>query len=87
MGVTLSSIFSGQFAICGKYSFQFYLVLKRDGRLRTKLDPLVRHLFVYINVMRSWLNGTGNTSIYEDKNSCYVKLYIFRLAQRRFVES
>jgi hypothetical protein len=30
-----------------------------------------------ITVMRSWLTGTGNTSIYEAKNSCSETLYIF----------
>jgi hypothetical protein len=47
---------------------------------------LLDMLLVYINVMHSLLNGTGNTSIYEAKNSCYDTSYIFRLAQRRFVE-
>jgi hypothetical protein len=40
-------------------------------------------LFVCIKVMRSWLNGTGNTSVYETKNSCYETLYIFRLSPEK----
>jgi hypothetical protein len=36
----------------GKYAFVFDLVLKRDGRLLTKLDLLVRHIiYIYILVL------------------------------------
>jgi hypothetical protein len=46
------------------------------------LISLLDLLFVYINVMHSWLNRTGNTSTYEGKN--YEALYIFRFGPEKF---